>query len=93
MRRDQESSGARVIYDGIVSSGSPADIARVPRKDGPIYSTLKHHVLLRLGRLALIRTPKLPQFAAKTATCIPVVPPSLRSVRLIHLSVVSVVSR
>ena len=55
--------------------------------------TLKHHALLRLGRLALIRTLKLFQFAAKTATNIPVVPPSLWNVRLIHLLAVSVDSR
>ena len=55
--------------------------------------TFKHHVLLRLGRLAVIPTLKLFQFAAKTATCIAVAPPSLRNVRLIHLPAVSVVSR
>ena len=32
-----ESSGARVMFDGVVSSGSPADIAHVPRKDAQIY--------------------------------------------------------
>ena len=36
-----ESSGARVMYDGVVSSGSPADIAHVPRKDAQIYSHSK----------------------------------------------------
>ena len=36
-----ESSGARVMYDGVVSSGSPADIAHVPRKDAQIYSRSK----------------------------------------------------
>ena len=54
---------------------------------------LKHDVLLRLSRRALIRTLKLFQLAGKTATCIAVAPPSLRNVRLIHLPAVSVVSR
>ena len=54
--------------------------------------TLKHHVLLRLGPLALIRTLKLFQFDETIANCIPVVPPCW-SVSLIHLPGVSVVSR
>ena len=87
-----DSSGARVLYDGVVSSSSPADIAHVPRKDAQIYFHSKTMMyLLRLGRLALIHPLKLFQFAAKTATSIPVVPPSLRNIRLIHLTVVSVV--
>ena len=80
------------MYHGVVSSVSPADIAHAPPKDAHIYShSKKHSLLLRLGRLALIHTLKLFQVAAKTATCIPVVPPSLRIIRLIHLTIVSVV--
>ena len=83
------------MSDGVVSSGSPADRAHVPRNDAQVYSHSKTYgnVLLRSGRLALIHTLKRFQFVAKTATCITVVPPILQNVRLTHLPVVSVVSR
>ena len=45
------------------------------------------------GRLTLIHTLKLFQFIAKTATCIRVVPHSLRNVHLSHLQIVSVGTR
>ena len=43
-----------------------------------------------MWRLALIHTLKLFQFVAKTSTCIPVVPHSLRNVCLSHILIVSV---
>ena len=80
-----------------MSPGSPADIADARRRAAQMGSHSKRPFVISFSeqtgsesRLALIHTLTLFQFTAKTATCIPVVPHSLRNGRLSHLLVVSV---
>lgn len=94
-----ESSDARFIYDGVVSSASPADIAYVSRKADHIYVHSKTSCIICFQNEQGHRPSGTRSLAhvlsvvAKTATCIALVPLSLRHLRLSHLLVISVGTR